>query len=88
MKKKLFSASGSIGSESLILYHKLNQKIEKVSKQMDLVLVKVSVFIPFASAFVMSMANYYIFDMKEDSFYLPCPIWYDHLMLDDKSNKC
>lgn len=78
-KNKIFHpVVGSIESDdSLILYNGLDQKIEKVSKLMDFALVKVSVFVPFASAFVMSMANYYIFDMEEDSFYLPCPIWYD-----------
>lgn len=57
-------------------YMTVNGKIEKMCKTLELVFVKISVAIPFIPTIMMSTVNYYVFDLGNESFFLPCPILY------------
>lgn len=66
---------GSHNPDSITLYIVLNDKIEKASELLDIILIQITVPIMLITYLVRSMTNYYIFDWGEGSFNLPCPIW-------------
>lgn len=47
-----------------------------MSKLIHVLLFKVNIPIVFLPTAIICMANYYIFDLGEKSFYLPCPMWW------------
>lgn len=56
------------------MFRELSEKFEHLSKRMHHSLVKVSATGQMVGAFVLTLVNYFILDLGEDSFYLPFPI--------------
>lgn len=66
---------GSFNADSFTLYRAMDEKIERTSKLIHVILTKIVAPVSLIPTFIGSMANYYIFDLDEESFVLPCPIW-------------
>lgn len=72
----IYISLGSFDLVSFTLYYAMDEKIERTSKLIHLILTKIVVPVSLIPPFIGSMANYYIFNLGEESFVLPCPIWY------------
>lgn len=57
-------------------YSKVNVKIERMSKLIDLFLFKLQNVLPMAFFFLQNIVNFYIFDLGNESFYLPVRAMY------------
>lgn len=58
---------------SKFMYDNVNEKIEKLSKIMYIVLVKVNVAACNISPLIATIVNYYIYKLDAESFYLTSP---------------
>lgn len=63
-------------SASMAVYKKLNRKIEKFSKRMYHAMIILFVFGCFIPAICVCCVNYYVLDMKDESFDLATPMTY------------
>lgn len=61
---------------SIGLHIALSEKIEKTSKLLYVIFMKSNAVVTLVPSLVGSIANFYIFDLGEESFSLPCPAWY------------
>lgn len=61
---------------SKIIYTKLNEKIERVSKWSYIALVYIAFGGCGLCSLFVSYINYYIFDLKDESFLVPTPLMY------------
>ena len=64
---------------SCAFYIKLNEKIEKTTQWIYIILMKICLPLPFVAALVGSMLEYYVFGLGTESFNLPFPLWYAFL---------
>lgn len=58
------------------LYADINRKIDKFPQLLDWVFLRIVIPIGFLPSTITTIINYYILDMGEDSFLLPCPMMY------------
>lgn len=56
------------------MYTELNEKIERFSKWAHFFMIDVFVYGFTIGSLCQCYANYYVFDLKEDSFHLPIPL--------------
>lgn len=56
-----------------ITYNEVNQKIEWVSKLFHFILLRVSAPSNMVPALLLTLVNYFVLDLAEESFYLPFP---------------
>lgn len=66
---------GSFDSDSFPLYQALNEKIERTTKLLYTICMIVNILVILLASLIVSMINYYYFDLGEKSFVLPYPIW-------------
>lgn len=65
---------GSNDPQSQAKYHAMNKKIEKMSKLVELLLLKINIPAVMLPVAAISLINYYIYNLGEESFSLPCPL--------------
>lgn len=70
---KQYISIGSSTSTSRDMYNELNVKIERTSHSIYFGIVYLSFIGAMIPALLITMANYFIFNMEEESFYLPFP---------------
>lgn len=63
-----------LGMHGKILYYDLIAWIERMSELSHFILVKVSVVGIFQPYIFITIVNYFFFDLKNQSFYLPYPV--------------
>lgn len=56
------------------MYYELIVNIERMSELTYIVLVKVSIVGIFQPYLIITIVNYFILDMENESFYLPYPV--------------
>lgn len=56
-------------------YSDLNEKIERISKMIDFVMMKLLFPAFIVPAVMITVANYFIFDLKGESYFIPFSIW-------------
>lgn len=59
-----------------IKYIELNEKIERMSKIVHFFIVKVVYVQSFLPPILITMINYFIYDLKDDSFYMVIPMMF------------
>lgn len=67
---------GMQNSQSKQMYNEMSEKIEKVSEILYFVLVKMTVPGVLLPSCLITIYNYFILDLKDESFFLPFPIAY------------
>lgn len=72
----LFLPTGWHESISRTMYAIINGKIEKVSKYLNMIQIKIIIPISILPSVITTIVNYYIFDLGSDSFILPFPMLY------------
>lgn len=63
-----------LGAHGTIMYYELIEKIERLSEITYLILVKISILGIFQPYINITIVNYFMLDMKNESFYLPYPV--------------
>lgn len=58
------------------LYSRFNKNIEKFSQILDWIIFKMGIPVGALPPIFSTMVNYFIFDMGNNSFILPCPMLY------------
>lgn len=65
-----------IGIHSRIMYNEMNEKIERISKLVYSIFVEASIAGLVVPPLLITLVNYFIYDLKEDSYFLPTPVLY------------
>lgn len=66
---------GAQNSTSKIMYTQVNAKIER-NTEISMYILNITVCSGMFATLCECYVNYYIFDLKEDSFIMPVPTWY------------
>lgn len=73
-KLTFYISLGSLDLDPFTLYQALNEKIERTSKLMFMILMKIVVPVTLVPPFIISVVNYYMLELGEESFRTPTPI--------------
>lgn len=65
-----------LGVHSRIKYDELNENNERISEKIYFYMVKMSLVGFLLSPLLTTVTNYYVLDLKEESFLLPAPLTY------------
>lgn len=71
MNSKTFLGVERKGSFAKTAYTELNEKVERVSYLMNFFLVKLTVFVVFLSAIILTEINYFVYGLDDEAFILP-----------------
>lgn len=69
------------------MYLELNEKIERMSKVVYSIFVEASVVGLLLPPLLITLVNYFIYDLKSESFALPTPVMYVNDHLKDTNSK-
>ena len=76
IKINLIICVGASDTALKIKFSELNEKIERISKLIHFILVKLTLAGVELPAFFITLINYFIYDLKDDSYYFSFPIMY------------
>lgn len=82
----IFKKGSLTSPNSKFMYINLNEKIERITKWLCIDMLQTWFIVAGIGCFVYSYINFFIFDMKAESFILPIPVMYVLLMMFTK--KC
>lgn len=58
------------------MYNEINEKIERTSKLVYTIFVEASIVGLIVPPIIITLVNYFIYDLKEQSYFLPTPVMY------------
>lgn len=73
----ILNQTGAYNPDSRSMYHSLTEKIERVFRFMDIFIVKICFVGVVAPPLIRTSVNYFVYDMRDESFYMPLPTMYD-----------
>lgn len=65
-----------LGIHSQIIYNEMNEKIERISKLVYTIFVEASIVGLVLPPLLITLVNYFIYDLKDESYFLPTPVKY------------
>lgn len=77
----------TIDPGSVIQYNELNEKIERISQLIYTLFVKITPAGIVLPGLFITLTNYFVYDLKEDSYYFTFPIMYAQAMFDSIQSK-
>lgn len=68
-------AEGSHNAAAKSHYDELNGKIEQLSNLIHVVLMEFILPATVVPALLLTIVNFFIYDLKDESYFMPIPIW-------------
>lgn len=65
---------GSLDLNSWKSYNKLNVKIERMSEFFHFILTKLTIIGIMTPSLIITIDNYFIYDLGDESYYISCPM--------------